>query len=431
MNRTILHVDMDAFYVSVEMRRHPELIGRPVVVGGAGNRGVVAAANYEARRFGVFSAMPSSRARRLCPQAVFLSGDHAHYAEVSRQVHEIFGAHTPLVEPIALDEAFLDVTGAVHLFGDGVSIGHRIREAIRRELDLPCSVGVAANKFIAKLASKAAKPRVANGQVTAGPGVLSVEPGRELEFLHPLPVSALWGVGPATLRKLERLSVHTVGDLAGLPDDVVLRSIGQAHGTHLLELARGYDERPVVPEREAKSIGQEETFSHDLHSPDEIRTEMVRLADVVASRLRSHSWAARTVMLKVRFSSFETITRSVTPESPMTTGPAMVAALVPALDSFDPSIGVRLVGVSVANFVEPVEQMSLFDSPTSNTSTDVSSLDRRWAPASRAIDEIRERFGQDAISPAGAARRRRSTPWGPDAEVQKKDPGNGPAAESV
>jgi len=415
MTRTILHVDMDAFYVSVEMRRHPELVGRPVVVGGSGARGVVAAANYEARRYGVFSAMASSQAKRLCPQAVFLPGDHAHYAEVSRDVHEIFATITPLVEPIALDEAFLDVTGAVRLFGDGSDIGARIRNEVRERLDLPCSVGVAATKFIAKLASKAAKPRLTPRGVVDGHGVLVVEPGHELEFLHPLPVSALWGVGPATLRKLERLAVRTVGDLAALPDDVVLRSIGRAHGTHLLELSRGHDDRTVVPEREAKSIGQEETFSRDIHSEDEIRAEVVRLSDLVASRLRRHGWAARTVTLKIRFSSFETITRSVTPEAPMTTAPALVAALTSAMASFDPAIGVRLVGVSVANFVPPVEQMSLFES-SDDAGPDVSSVDRKWSPASRAVDAIRDRFGHDAIAPAGSVRRTRSSPWGPNAE---------------
>ena len=424
--RTILHVDMDAFYVSVEMRRHPELRGQPVVVGGSGQRGVVAAANYEARRYGVFSAMSSAKARRLCPQAVFLSGDHAHYAEVSKQVHEIFDEFTPLVEPIALDEAFLDVTGAARLFGDGVEIGRRIRTEVSSRLQLPCSVGVATNKFLAKLASKAAKPRPSQNGVEPGPGVLSVEPGHELDFLHPLPVSALWGVGPATLKKLDRLAVRTVGDLSALPDDVVIRAIGRAHGEHLLELARGFDERAVQSDRELKSIGHEETFSYDLYRPDDIRAEIVRLSDDVAGRLRHHGWAARTAMLKIKFSSFETITRSVTPESPMTTAPALVAALEPTLATFDPSIGVRLVGVSVANFVEPVEQMSLFGSESSTDATDVASVDRQWSSASRAIDQIRERFGRDAITPARSVRRRRSTPWGPEAQATTDDPDSDP-----
>ena len=423
--RTILHVDMDAFYVSVEMRRHPELSGLPVVVGGSGQRGVVAAANYEARRFGVFSAMSSAKAKRLCPQAVFIPGDHAHYAAVSKQVHEIFDEFTPHVEPIALDEAFLDVTGASRLFGDGIEIGHRIRSEVESRLQLPCSVGVATNKFLAKLASKAAKPRPTQGGIEPGPGVLSVEPGRELEFLHPLPVSALWGVGPATLKKLDRLAVRTVGDLSALPDDIVIRAIGRAHGEHLLELARGVDERSVQSDREMKSIGHEETFSYDLYRSDDIRAEIVRLSDDVAGRLRRHGWAARTAMLKIKFSSFETITRSVTPESPMTTAPALVAALEPTLATFDPSIGVRLVGVSVANFVEPVEQMSLFGTDSAD-SADVASVDRQWSSASRAIDQIRERFGRDAIAPARSVRRRRSTPWGPETESIPEDSGSDP-----
>ncbi|MEY3092449.1 MAG: polymerase [Actinomycetota bacterium] len=400
MTRTILHVDMDAFYVSVEMRRHPELAGQPVVVGGSGRRGVVAAANYEARRFGVFSAMPGATARQRCPQAVFLPGDHAHYSEVSAQVHAIFHDITPLVEPIALDEAFLDVTGSRRLFGDGAAIGATIRRRIAEELDLPSSVGVATNKFVAKLASKAAKPRPTPNGVLPGPGVLVVEPGREVEFVHPLPVSALWGVGPATLAKLERLGVRTVADLAALPIDVLERAVGKAHGRHLAELAVARDTRPVEPHRDAKSIGQEETFSTDLVTHDEILAEMVRLADLVGSRLRSHELAARTVTLKIRFTTFETITRSVTVDTPVSAGPVIVGVLEPALRSIDPSSGVRLVGVSASNLAAPVEQLSLLE-------------DDSWGPASRAVDEIRDRFGHDAISPARSLGRRRvRRPWG-------------------
>ncbi len=400
MTRTILHVDMDAFYVSVEMRRHPELAGQPVVVGGSGRRGVVAAANYEARRYGVFSAMPAATARLRCPQAVFLPGDHAHYSEVSSQVHAIFHDMTPLVEPIALDEAFLDVSGSRRLFGDGAAIGALIRQRIADELDLPSSVGVATNKFVAKLASKAAKPRPTATGVEPGPGVLVVEPGREIEFVHRLPVSALWGVGPATLAKLERLGVRTVSELATLPSDVLERAVGVAHGRHLAALARARDDRPVEPIREAKSIGQEETFSVDLVTHDEIRAEIVRLADLVGARLRASGSAARTVTLKIRFSTFDTITRSVTLDTPVTVSPAMVEALEPALASIDPTDGVRLVGVSVSNFCAPVEQLSLLDQDA-------------WGPASRAVDEIRDRFGHDAISPARSLGRRRvRRPWG-------------------
>ncbi len=412
---------MDAFYVSVELRRRPELRGRPVVVGASGPRGVVAAANYEARRFGVFSAMSSAQARRLCPDAVFLSGDHALYADVSRDVHAIFLDVTPLVEPIALDEAFLDVTGARNLLGDGETIGRLVRERVARELELECSVGVAANKFVAKLASKAAKPKVTATSVQPGVGVLVVAPGAERDFIGPLPVSALWGVGPATLAKLERLAVRTVDDLASLPEGVLERTVGSAHGRHLAALARAEDDRDVVPDRPVKSIGNEETFVRDLVSMDDIRTEVVRLADSVAGRLRDHGWSARTVTLKVRYSTFETITRSVTPGTSMSTSPAIVAAVLPALsevvDGLSGVIGVRLLGISVTQFSEPSTQLSLFDDPAAVNGTDVDAIERRWDPASRAIDAIRGRFGKGAIRSAGSLGSRdpdRSAPWGPE-----------------
>ncbi len=256
----MLHVDMDAFFVSVELRRHPELRGKPVVVGGTGPRGVVAAASYEARRFGVHSALPSAVARRRCPQAVFLAGDHALYSEVSEQVHAIFGRYTPLVEPLALDEAFLDVSGATRLLGPGAKIAARIRADVADELELGCSVGVAPNKFLAKLASVAAKPRATPERVLPGPGVVEVVPGAELDFLHPLPVSRLWGVGPVTLQRLERLGIRTVGDLARFDERTLRATLGQHQSAHLQALAWGRDDRPVETSRDAKSIGHEETY---------------------------------------------------------------------------------------------------------------------------------------------------------------------------
>ena len=397
--RTILHVDMDAFFVAVELRRHPELRGQPVVVGGTGRRGVVAAASYEARRYGVHSAMPTATARRLCPAAVFLPGDHATYSAVSRQVHEHFAAVTPLVEPLALDEAFLDVTGAGTLLGDGSTIAHRIRDAIRDDLALTCSVGVATRKFIAKLASVEAKPRATPEGVRPGPGVFEVRPGEELAYLHRLPVRRLWGVGPATLARLDRMGVATVGDLAALDPHAVIGALGRAHGQHLVDLANGHDARAVEPERDAKSIGHEETFAHDLHDRADVGRELTRLADAVAGRLRAAGTGARTLTLKVRDGAFGTITRSTTVGGAVDTADAIVRALTPLLDQIELAAGVRLLGVSASKFAAPAEQLG-FDDLVGGPTARGRSV--RWGEASRAIDDVRERFGAAAIGPASS-----------------------------
>ncbi len=413
--RAVLHVDMDAFYVSVELRRRPELRGRPVVVGGEGARGVVAAASYEARRFGVFSAMPSTRARRLCPDAVFLPGDHELYASVSREVHEIFSSVTPIVEPLALDEAFLDVTGSIRLLGAVETIATTIRERVRVELALQCSVGGAVNKLLAKLASKAAKPVALPSGVRPGRGVVLVEPGAELDFLHPLPVAALWGVGPATRARLERLGVSTVGDLARIDRAALVAALGAAQGSLLHDLSWGRDVRPVEADREMKSLGQEETFSHDRHSLAELRHEAVRLADSVASRLRATGAAARTVSIKVRFSDFTTITRSRSAESPVTTAAAILEVVEALLLQVDPGAGVRLFGITLSNFTEAAEQLSFDDLGSDER------VRRDWTSTSAAVDAIRERFGSDAIGPASTVTsdglrvgRRRAQQWGPE-----------------
>jgi DNA polymerase-4 len=413
-SRCILHVDMDAFFVSVELLRHPELVGRPVVVGGTGHRGVVAAASYEARRYGIRSATPSTQARRLCPEAVFLPGDHARYAEVSSEVFAIFSEFTPLVEGISLDEAFLDVTGARRRLGTGTGIAAEIRRRVQARVGLACSVGVAPNKFLAKLASKAAKPIAGADGVRPGPGVVEVVPGDVLAFLGPLAVEALWGVGPATLARLHRLGVSTVGDLAALGREVLVTALGPAAGAHLFDLARGVDHREVQPNRELKSVGHEETFTHDLHERDEIRREVVRLSDAVAARLRRNGLGARTFTLKIRFSSFSTITRSVTVAGSVDTGPAIAAALGPLIDAVDPSSGVRLVGVSGSNLAAPAEQLGLFGAQAGAPGP-------AWGPASAALDDIRERFGAQSIGPASTLREGRLRPvrrgeqaWGPD-----------------
>ena len=408
--RTILHVDMDAFYASVEQRRRPELRGKPVIVGASGARGVVAAASYEARVFGVYSAMSSVQAQRLCPHAVFVGGDHDHYAEVSRAIMAIFSSFTPLVEALSLDEAFLDVTGARRLHGDGPTIAASIRTAILEQEELTCSVGVAASKFVAKLASEVAKPRVGRRGPEPGLGIKVVEPGEELAFLHPLPVQALWGVGPKTLEKLHRVGVDTVGDLASLDEHSILATLGTANGSHLRRLAQGLDDREVVPDHRPKSIGHEETFARDHHRFETLQHELVRLGDSVASRLRAAQVAGRTVSIKVRFHDFRTITRSVTLPSAVDTGPDVVRAASELLRKVDPTPGVRLLGIHVSQLLEgSARQMSLDDVEAPS-----------WDEATQAIDAIRERYGAGAIVPASLAgpegirvKRRGDQQWGP------------------
>ena len=430
MTRTILHVDMDAFFASVELLRRPELRGQPVVVGGNGPRGVVAAASYEARSYGVFSAMPSGRARRLCPHAVFLPGDHAHYAEISGRVMDIFRSVTPLVEPLSLDEAFLDVTGARRRAGDGPTIARDLRRRVLDEEGLTCSIGVAPVMFLAKLATSDAKPRPSRRGPVFGPGVAVVEPGRELAFLHPLPVGALWGVGPATLARLERYGVRTVGDLAQMPLATLEGAVGKAHGRHLHDLAHGIDPRSVDPDQELKSISHEETYPTDRFDPGELRTEAVRMADAVAARLRRHGSVARTVTIKVRFGDFRTITRSATPPEAVATGPAVARVAKDLLAKVDVAPGVRLLGVGVSNLVAPGDggaglQLSLLDDLDAAADADDAPppgpTDTAWAAATDAVDRARERYGADAVVPASLAgpagisvRRRGDQQWGPE-----------------
>ena len=413
-SKTILHVDMDMFYVAVELRRNPELVGKPVVVGGDGARGVVAASSYEARRFGVFSAMSSAQAKRLCPQAIFLPGDHDLYSQVSQEVFEVFHSITPLVEGLSLDEAFLDVTGALRLFGDGVAIGHELRSRVKQSTQLPSSVGVAPNKFLAKLASVVAKPRATRDGINPGHGVFEVKLDHELEFLHPLPVESLWGVGPVTLEKLSALSIKTVGDLAKYDRKILTSVLGESLGQHLCELSQGIDDRSVEPDRDAKSIGHEETFSSDIKNSEIAHDHLVRLADAVAARCRSAGVGARTISLKVKFADFRLITRSVSVDLPVSSAQAMIKLIEPLLKNIDLSDGVRLLGISARNLSEPDSQMSLFDdSSTGGTAND---LDAVWSTTTAAIDDIREKFGDSAIRPASSLRHKRkpgSSKWGP------------------
>ena len=402
---------MDAFFASVELVRRPELRGQPVLVGGTGERGVVAAASYEARVYGIHSAMSSVVARRLCPDAVFLPGDHAHYGEVSRRVMAIFRRFTPLVEPLSLDEAFLDVSGSVALLGTPVEQAAEIRRLVNTEEGLGCSVGVAPNKYLAKLASEQAKPRVGERGPEAGVGVLEVRPEEVEGFLEQLPVSAIWGVGPRTDERLQRLGVRTVGKLAEVPEHTLVELFGEVLGRHLWRLARGIDERPVDPEQSVKSVSHEETFPVDLISRGDLRRELVRQSDAVAGRLRAGGIAGRTVTLKVRFADFTTVTRSHTRVDPTDVAAEILETADELLAGLDPTPGVRLLGVGVSGLRDAsVRQLRFEDLDT-----------RTQRQAERTIDEIRKRFGKEIIGPGRAFHSSDeprpdagSRPWGPD-----------------
>nr|WP_239128593.1 DNA polymerase IV [Sinosporangium siamense] len=385
---SILHVDMDAFFASVELLERPELRGRPVIVGATGARGVVLSATYEARRFGVHSAMPMSRARRLCPAAVVIPPSHGKYSQVSRGVMELFRSFTPLVEPVASDEAFLDVSGAGRLIGSPAVVAEAIRRRVHEEFGVTCSVGVATSKFVAKLASRQCKPD----------GMLVVPADRVVEFLHPLPVAMLWGVGERTESALTRLGIRTVGDLARVPPATLKRELGQAAGAHLAALAWGRDERPVTPHVPDKSIGAEETFPADVHDPDVIRRELLRLSERVAARLRDGGHVGRTVSVKLRKSDFTTLTRARTLREPTDVAQEIYAM---ACELFAAAglerVRLRLVGVRVEG-LRPAEgaarQLSLGE------------RERGWREAERAMDEAVRRFGTGAVVPASLVRPR-------------------------
>jgi len=377
---TILHVDMDAFYASVEERDDPKIKGKAVVVG-VGRRGVVSAANYEARKFGIRAAMPIYKAKALAPHAVFIAPNMARYTEVSKQVMAIFRDVTPHVEPISLDEAFLDVTGARRLLGSGIEIADQIRKRVEKELGITCSVGIAHNKFIAKIASGHCKPN----------GVLEVDPEKMLEFLHPLAANEIWGVGPKTNELLEKMGLFTIADIANTPRSTLIRVLGQASGASLYELAWGRDYRDVITEHAEKSISASQTFDVDLYQPEEILKEFLRLTEKSADRMRAKGLAANTISIKVRFADFKTISRSKTLDLP-TTGTQEIFEVAKSLYlglELD-RVLVRLVGVSLDSLVEndDVTQMVLGERTSS------------WQQADRAIDRVKAKFGSGSLRPA-------------------------------
>ncbi|MEY3430853.1 MAG: hypothetical protein RLZZ79_701 [Actinomycetota bacterium] len=378
---TILHVDMDAFYASVSELEYPQYRGKPLVVG-AGARGVVLSANYAARKYGIRAAMPVSRAQRMAPHAIFIPPDHERYSEVSRRVMEIFFDFTPLVEPLSLDEAFLDVSGAFRIFGDGRAIAAAIRERVQRQEKITCSVGIAASKFIAKLASGRCKPD----------GVLEIPPDRVLTFLHPLPVGELWGVGPKTNEELQRLGLRIVADIANTPVETLKRALGEGAGESLYELAWGRDFREVITDAPEKSISAAETFAHDLEDREELLRELLRLTERVTRRLRTRELRAKTISLKVRFSDFTNISKAKTLPLPIN---GMHEVFEVARDLFISlrldGARIRLLGISLENLTDEsgsVEQLSLGQRETG------------WREAQLAIDRAIARFGSGSVKPA-------------------------------
>lgn len=375
----ILHVDMDAFFVEVERLRHPELIGVPVVVGGGSNRGVVASASYEARAFGIRSAMPTALARRRCPQVTVVPPDHDEYQRVSELVFGIFRTVTPIVEGISLDEAFLDVSGLHRHYSGSIEIGHELRRRIRRQLGLPASVGLASTKFVAKLASAAAKPD----------GLRHIPTAQAIDFLHALPIRALWGVGEATHASLEGLGVETVGDLARLPERALERRLGPAVGRHLAALARGEDPRPVQPDYEAKSVSVSQTYDRDLINAAQIDTELIRLCDRLTGRMRRSGLAGHTIGLTVRYADFVTITRHATYQIGIDNSRDLWHAVRQLKARVPWDRPIRLLGVDCSGLVDlgGPRQLSTDGSP-------------KWDDLAEAVENIRARFGGESVGPA-------------------------------
>ncbi len=380
--RSILHVDMDAFFAAVEVLDRPELAGKPVLVGHDGSRGVVAAASYEARTFGCHSALPMAVAKRLCPHAVVMPVRFARYREMSDRVFDILARYTPLIEPLSIDEAFLDLTGTERLLGPAQRAAVRLKSEIRSQTGLTASIGVAPNKFLAKLASDLHKP---DGLTVIG--------REDVEHvLGPLPITRLWGVGPRTAERLGGLGIRTIGDVRRVDFEVLRRRIGLDEAAHYLRLANGEDDRPVVSDREAKSIGQEQTFGENLSDPNQVRDVILEQCEQVTRRLRRHKLRARTVTVKIRFGDFRTVTRRCTLPDPTDATALVWRAAREQFDRWAESgfQSVRLIGVSAADFSGDAPQLTLFANPESE----------KQRRLDGAVDQITNRFGTAAIQRA-------------------------------
>ncbi len=388
-NRAILHADLDCFFASVEVLDNPRLAGLPVIVGGTGPRGVVNSASYEARIFGIRSAMPTTKARQLCPRGVFLDGNYSRYAEISIRFHAVLRSFTDEIQTVGLDEAFMDVSGSLRLFGPPQAIAAEIRRSVWKELGLSVCVGVGTTKQVAKLASRRAKPAISGGIVEVPKGVVVVWPGGEQEFLDPISVRELWGVGPKTYQRLRSVGVERIGDLLRIPDATLTSIFGKAT-PHLRLLASGGDSDSVTSGSRRKSIGHDQTYPADLYEMSQVDHELVMLAESVANRMRKNKAAARTITLKIRFGDFHTITRSVTLSSATDSGVEILGHLRQLFPKGSNDHGIRLLGVAMSNLKkEGAEQLMLDDEQG-----------QRGMALSQSVAKIKERFGTGAILPA-------------------------------
>jgi DNA polymerase IV len=396
MQRWIVHVDMDAFFAAVEQRDNPALRGQPVIIGGSSRRGVVSAASYEARRYGVHSAMPIAEAQRRCPHGVFLPANHRKYSRVSQEIHAIFSDFTPLIEPLSLDEAFLDVTGMDWLYDQPLTIAKTIKKRIHDELELTASAGVAPNKFLAKLASDLEKPN----------GLVIIHPGEEASVLEHLPITRLWGVGEKTADVLRGLKINTIGQLARTDLRMLEKNLGK-WAIDAQRLALGLDDRPVVPDIEPKSIGNEITFDTDLISREEIETHFLALAEQVGRRLRYSNYQGRTITLKIRFIPFDTITRSQTLATPTNLGEVLYETACQVLHRTELLNPIRLLGLTVSHLApDSGGQLSLF-----------SETDNKRRAVTQAVDRLRDKYGESIVTRVRLIKDR-------ETGIGKREPGN-------
>lgn len=385
MPRTILHLDLDAFFVSVELLDKPHLRGQPVAVGGsADSRGVISSASYEARKFGVRSALPTKRALQLCPDLILLSGNHAKYGEHSRRIMAMLHTITPQIEQLSIDEAFLDITGTELLHGTPDRLAHALHDRVRDEFGLPCSIGVASNKLVAKIATEKAKPN----------NVLIIPLGEEAAFLAPQPIRALWGVGPKTAEILKAMGIETIGQIAAARSDVLARRLGQHGAAELIRRARGLDDSPVETDLQAKQISQEVTFARDVADAQQLRVTLLELSEGVGAHLRESGLGARTIVIKLRYGDFSTFTRQTTLPQPIELDQSIFEAAWALFEANWTRRPIRLLGVAARQFAPMAQQLDLF-----------TPRDDRLERLTHAVDEIRDKFGDSALKRASTLRR--------------------------